>query len=104
MSPTRQQAEHELLNCLQLSNTSLTYDFQAPGTTPSAWSKLKYVYIGLNKNRHITGTIPKVFANTANTFLDLGNTSITGCVPKGVRGFSPQCDSLTDCLCAEGCR
>jgi hypothetical protein len=44
------------------------------------------VNIGLAYNGDITGTIPVSFVNAANTYLGLTDTSITGCVPKGVEG------------------
>jgi hypothetical protein len=80
-------------SCMYLSDSM-------PGTIPSTWSTLRDIYVGLRENRDITDTIPASFVNSANTFLDVLNTSITGCVLKGVQVYFwtlPFPDGLPTC-------
>ncbi|WIA41427.1 hypothetical protein OEZ86_005009 [Tetradesmus obliquus] len=57
------------------------------GALPAAWSALpKELYVGLDLNTNIAGTIPSAFASNTGTFYNLFNTSITGCVPPGLLG------------------
>lgn len=57
------------------------------GTLPSEWSALpKELYLGLDQNTNITGSIPAAFASNKGTYYSLYNTSISGCVPSGLLG------------------
>ncbi|WIA41425.1 hypothetical protein OEZ86_005008 [Tetradesmus obliquus] len=60
---------------------------QLSGTLPSEWSALpKELYLGLDQNTNITGSIPAAFVSNKGTYYSLYNTSISGCVPSGLLG------------------
>jgi hypothetical protein len=44
-------------------------------------------YVGVWQNVGITGTIPAGYARNNGTYFDIGETSIGGCVPKGLNGY-----------------
>ncbi|WIA41421.1 hypothetical protein OEZ86_005004 [Tetradesmus obliquus] len=72
------------LNALQV--LLLSYN-KLDSTLPGAWAAMpKELYVDLQYNINITGTIPASFASNTGTYFNFYGTSISGCRPRGLQG------------------